>query len=88
MAFSVEEAEGIYFLTMQLIEGQALDSAIPVGGLPVQRVLDIAHPLADGARAILDRAEQACQQSLILVGMPGFAPLRADPRFAAMLERL
>ena len=44
--FSVEEAEGVHFLTMQLVEGQALDSAIPEGGLPVDRLLAIA----DGAR--------------------------------------
>jgi len=43
---------------------------------------------ADGAWAILDRAEQTCQQSLLLVGLPGFDPLRADRRFAVMLERL
>jgi serine/threonine protein kinase len=45
--YSVEEAGGVHFLTMQLIEGQALDSAIPEGGMPVLRVLDIASALAD-----------------------------------------
>ncbi len=53
--FSVEEAEGVHFLTMQLIEGQALDSAIPEGGMPVQRVLDIAHPLADALATAHDK---------------------------------
>ena len=37
---------------------------------------------ADGAWAILERVEQTCQQTLLLAGMPGFDPLRADPRFA------
>ena len=53
--FSVEEAEGVHFLTMQLIEGQALDSAIPEGGLPIQRLLDIASALADALAAAHDR---------------------------------
>ncbi len=52
---SVEDADGVHFLTMQLIDGQALDSAIPEGGLPVQRVLDIAHPLADALAAAHDK---------------------------------
>ena len=45
--FSVEEAEGVHFLTMQLVDGQPLDRIIPEAGLPVPRVLDIAHALAD-----------------------------------------
>jgi TolB-like protein/Flp pilus assembly protein TadD len=53
--FSVEEADGVHFLTMQLIEGQALDSAIPEGGMPVQRLLDIAGTLADALAAAHDR---------------------------------
>src|SRR5882757_2409407 len=32
--FSVEEADGVHFLTMELIEGQSLDRRISPGGLP------------------------------------------------------
>src|SRR5665213_591245 len=32
--FSVEEAGGINFLTMELVEGRPLDRLIPAGGLP------------------------------------------------------
>ena len=32
--FSVEEADGIHFLTMELVEGQSLDRLIPESGLP------------------------------------------------------
>ena len=34
-SYSVEEADGVHFLTMQLVEGQPLDRLIPEGGLPV-----------------------------------------------------
>jgi serine/threonine protein kinase len=32
---STEEANGIRFLTMELVEGQSLDALIPPGGLPL-----------------------------------------------------
>ena len=32
---SVEEADGVHFLTMQLVEGQPLDRLIPEVGLPL-----------------------------------------------------
>ncbi len=53
--FSVEEADGVHFLTMQLIEGQALDSAIPEGGMPMDRVIGSAAALADALAAAHDK---------------------------------
>ena len=49
--YSVEEAEGVHFLTMELVQGQTLDRLIPEGGLEVERLLDIALPLADAVAA-------------------------------------
>src|ERR1700693_5770864 len=40
--YSVEECNGIHFLTMQLVEGQALDRLIPQGGLPLGQIVGIA----------------------------------------------
>jgi non-specific serine/threonine protein kinase len=48
---SVEEANGVHFLTMQLVEGQALDRLIRAGRLPVARMLEIASALADALAA-------------------------------------
>jgi serine/threonine-protein kinase len=48
---SVEEVDGVHFLTMQLVEGQPLDRLIPEGGLPVERTLEIAAALADALAA-------------------------------------
>ncbi|HET9253258.1 MAG TPA: protein kinase [Candidatus Eisenbacteria bacterium] len=44
---SVEEEDGIRFLTMELVEGQSLADLIPSGGLPLPRVLELSIPLAD-----------------------------------------
>jgi serine/threonine protein kinase len=49
--FSVEEADGVHFLTMELIEGQALDRLIPEGGFPIERIVDIATALAGALAA-------------------------------------
>jgi TolB-like protein/Flp pilus assembly protein TadD len=48
---SVEEADGVHFLTMQLVEGQPLDKLIPEAGMPVERLLTIATALADALAA-------------------------------------
>src|SRR5215813_2492342 len=45
--FSIEESEGVRFLTMELVEGQSLDRLVTPRGLPAARVLDLAIPLAD-----------------------------------------
>jgi len=49
--YSVEDAGGVHFLTMQLVDGQPLDRLIPEGGLPVERILDFATALADALEA-------------------------------------
>jgi len=49
--FSVEEAEGTRFFTMELIEGQTLARVIPAGGLPAEQFVEIAADLADALAA-------------------------------------
>ncbi len=49
--FSVEEADGIHFLTMELVEGQSLDRLITGDGLPLERILEIAGALAEALTA-------------------------------------
>ena len=49
--FSVEEADGVHFLTMELIEGQSLDRRISPGGLPAEQIIEIAAALADALSA-------------------------------------
>lgn len=49
--YSTEDADGIRFLTMELVEGQTLDTLIPATGLPLSRFLELALPLADALTA-------------------------------------
>jgi serine/threonine protein kinase len=54
--FSVEEADGVHFLTMELVEGQSLDHCVPEGGLPVQQMVALAksQPMAGSRCWTLD----------------------------------
>ena len=48
---SVEDVDGRMFLTMELVNGRPLSELIPRGGLPLDRLLKIAVPLADAVSA-------------------------------------
>jgi TolB-like protein/predicted ATPase len=54
--YSVEEAEGTRFLTMELIEGRSLDKLIPDGGLELERFFELATPLAEAISAAHDKS--------------------------------
>jgi TolB-like protein/Tfp pilus assembly protein PilF len=53
--FSVEESEGIHFLTMELVEGKSLDRLIPSGGLPADKIVEIAQALSGALAAAHDK---------------------------------
>ena len=48
---SLDEADGVLFLTMELLDGTTLSDAIPKGGLPIERLLRMAAQLADALAA-------------------------------------
>ncbi len=48
---SIEEAGGIHFLTMELVEGQSLDRVIPSSGFPIERILEIGVAVAAAVAA-------------------------------------
>jgi enamine deaminase RidA (YjgF/YER057c/UK114 family) len=54
--YSVEEADGVHFITMQLVEGDSLDRIIPANGLPVDQILKITAALADALAAAHEKA--------------------------------
>ena len=45
--YSVEEIDGVHFLTMELVKGQSLDRLIPASGLAVEQIVEIASALAE-----------------------------------------
>jgi serine/threonine protein kinase len=48
---SIEEADGVRFLTMELVDGDPRARLVVPGGLPLARVLDIAIAIADALAA-------------------------------------
>ncbi len=49
--YSVEEAEGLHFITMELVEGKTLTDLIPERGFPVPEFLKLSLPMADAIAA-------------------------------------
>lgn len=45
--YSVEDADGVHFLTMELVQGKPLQKLIPESGLDLRKFFDVAIPLAD-----------------------------------------
>jgi serine/threonine protein kinase/Tfp pilus assembly protein PilF len=49
--YSVEETDGLHFLTMELVEGKPLGDLIPATGFSGQELLDVALPLVGALAA-------------------------------------
>jgi len=49
--FSVDEAEGVHFITMQLVRGKTLTELRPKNGFPLNKFFDIAIPMTDAVAA-------------------------------------
>jgi eukaryotic-like serine/threonine-protein kinase len=73
--YSVEEAGGVHFLTMEHVEGQSLDRLIPEGGLPLKRLLEIAVALADALAAAHDKGivHRDLKPANVVIGEKGVA---------------
>ena len=53
--YSVEEANGTHFITMELVEGQTLSALIPKGGFSLEQFLDFSVSLADAVSGAHDK---------------------------------
>ena len=49
--YSVEESDGLHFITMEWVAGKTLAASIPSKGLPLSRFLEIAIPMVDAVSA-------------------------------------
>ena len=49
--FSVEQADGVDFITLELLEGETLRHLLPRGGMTLGRLLDVAIPLSEALAA-------------------------------------
>ncbi len=71
--FSVEESAGVHFLTMQLVEGQSLDTAIPESGMPAAHMLSIAAAVADALAAAHEKGivHRDLKPANVMIGADG-----------------
>jgi Tol biopolymer transport system component len=71
--YSVEDADGVAFLTMELVEGKALDALIPRRGMTPAALLELAVPLTDAVSAAHQRGivHRDLKPSNIMVGKDG-----------------
>jgi len=53
--FSVEEAEGLHFLAMELVQGKTLGELVTNRGVPLRQFFDLALPIADAIHAAHER---------------------------------
>ncbi|MGH9333835.1 MAG: serine/threonine-protein kinase, partial [Vicinamibacteria bacterium] len=91
--YSIEETEGLYFLTMELVTGETLSERIPVGGLPLKKFFPIAIPIADALAAAHERGvvHRDLKPGNVMIGEDGrvkvldFGLAKLDPEGASGL---
>jgi len=71
--YSVEESDGVHFLTMQLVDGQPLDRLIARGGLPFERIVEIGSALAEALAAAHEKGivHRDLKPANVMVGNEG-----------------
>ena len=70
---SVEESDGHHFLTMELVDGKSLDALIPDGGFDLERLFELAIPIADALAAAHEKGvvHRDLKPANVMVGEDG-----------------
>ena len=70
---SVDEVQGMHFLTMEFVDGQSLDQLIPPVGMPFEDVLRFAVPVARALSAAHERGiiHRDLKPANVMVGTDG-----------------
>jgi serine/threonine protein kinase len=85
--YSVEEADGVLFLTMEYVEGKPLSELIVKGGLPLAQILNLAIPLADAISAAHQKGvtHRDLKPANVMVGVDGWVKV-LDFGLAKLIE--
>jgi serine/threonine protein kinase/tetratricopeptide (TPR) repeat protein len=72
---SVEDVDGVHFITMEHVEGEPLNREIPPEGMDIGRFFDLAIPLADAVAAAHERGitHRDLKAANVMVGSDGRA---------------
>jgi TolB-like protein/lipoprotein NlpI len=70
---SVEQSDGRHFLTMELVDGQSLDAIIPETGFNLERLFELAIPIADALAAAHEKGvvHRDLKPANVMVGKDG-----------------
>ena len=70
---SVEESGGRHFLTMELVDGKSLDALIPDAGFELDRLFELAIPIADALSAAHEKGvvHRDLKPANVMVGEDG-----------------
>jgi TolB-like protein/tRNA A-37 threonylcarbamoyl transferase component Bud32/cytochrome c-type biogenesis protein CcmH/NrfG len=71
--YSVEDVDGVHFITMERVEGEPLSRQIPSDGMDIGRFFDLAVPLVDAVAAAHERGitHRDLKPANVMVGVDG-----------------